>query len=309
MTNDEPITKTGRRNTIYWAFPYGFLIRHSDFVIRHLKLRFSPLFSRHMISLAIVSALDFSWVHQPDAWIALLTLSLLEIVLGIDNIVFISILVDKLPPSQQPRGRLLGLGLAMLTRIGLLFSITWVMSLKNELITVMGHGIAGKDLILIGGGLFLLFKSTHEIHEKIEGDEAGDVERSAPKGAAFGMILFQIAMLDIVFSLDSVITAVGMAKSIMVMVIAVVLSVIFMMIFSGAVSDFINRHPTIKMLALSFLILIGVMLIIEGVASHKAHDLHLKNYIYFAMAFSVFVEMLNIRASKKRRKNAERVAE
>lgn len=244
---------------------------------------------------------DFSWIHQPDAWIALLTLSVLEIVLGIDNIVFISILVDKLPADKQPRARFLGLALAMLTRIALLFSISWVMSLKNGLFSIGGHPFAGKDLILIGGGLFLLFKSTHEIHEKIEGDPEGDVERRAPVGATFGMILFQIAMLDIVFSLDSVITAVGMAQSIMIMVIAVVLAVVFMMIFSGAVSNFINKHPTIKMLALSFLILIGVMLVIEGFVPAKAHELHLKNYIYFAMAFSVFVEMLNIRASKKRK--------
>jgi predicted tellurium resistance membrane protein TerC len=254
-----------------------------------------------MILADALTMFDFSWINQPDAWIALLTLSLLEIVLGIDNIVFISILVDKVPKEQQPRARFLGLALAMLTRIALLFSISWVMSLKNGLFSIGGHPFAGKDLILIGGGLFLLFKSTHEIHEKIEGDPEGDVERSAPVGASFGMILFQIAMLDIVFSLDSVITAVGMAQSIMIMVIAVVLAVVFMMVFSGAVSDFINKHPTIKMLALSFLILIGVMLVIEGFVPAKAHELHLKNYIYFAMAFSVFVEMLNIRASNKRK--------
>ncbi|WP_050026216.1 TerC family protein [Verrucomicrobium sp. BvORR034] len=250
--------------------------------------------------LAALPLFDFSWVSQPEAWIALLTLTVLEIVLGIDNIVFISILVDKLPAAQQPRARFIGLALAMVTRILLLFSITWVMSLKDQLFSVFGHGISGKDLILIGGGLFLLFKSTHEIHAKIEGDPEGDVEKKAAKGAAFGMILFQIAMLDIVFSLDSVITAVGMAKSIMVMVIAVMIAVGFMMIFAGAVSNFINRHPTIKMLALSFLILIGVMLMIEGLAPAKAHDLHLKNYIYFAMAFSIMVELLNIRASRKK---------
>ncbi len=250
--------------------------------------------------LAVLPLFDFSWLNQPEAWVALLTLSILEIVLGIDNIVFISILVDKLPAAQQPRARFLGLALAMVMRIALLFSISWVMTLKNDLFSVMGHGISGKDLILIGGGLFLLFKSTHEIHAKIEGDQEGDVHKGAAGKAAFGMILFQIAMLDIVFSLDSVITAVGMAQSIMVMVIAVVLAVIFMMIFAGTVSNFINRHPTIKMLALSFLILIGVMLIIEGFAPDKAHDLHLKNYIYFAMAFSVFVEILNIRAGRKK---------
>ncbi|HSI64149.1 MAG TPA: TerC family protein, partial [Candidatus Saccharimonadia bacterium] len=165
-----------------------------------------------------------SWLNQPDAWIALLTLTVLEIVLGIDNIVFISILVDKLPKDQQPRGRVLGLGLAMVTRILLLFSITWVMSLKNELFTVFGHGFSGKDLILFGWGLFLLFKSTKEIHHKVEGDPEGDVRESAPARAAFGAILIQIAILDIVFSLDSVITAVGMAQQIMVMVIAVMVA-------------------------------------------------------------------------------------
>jgi len=254
-----------------------------------------------MMFLAELPIFDFSWVNQTDAWISLLTLTVLEIVLGIDNIVFISILVDKLPKDRQPRARFLGLALAMLTRIGLLFSITWVMSLKNDLFSVWGHGFSGKDLILVFGGLFLLFKSTHEIHEKIEGDPEGDVANSAPKGASFGLILFQIAMLDIVFSLDSVITAVGMAQYIMVMVFAVMVAVVFMMVFAGAVSNFINEHPTIKMLALSFLILIGVMLIIEGLAPAKAHDLHLKNYIYFAMGFSIFVEMLNIRAGKKRK--------
>jgi predicted tellurium resistance membrane protein TerC len=251
--------------------------------------------------LAALPLTDFSWVSQPDAWIALLTLTILEIVLGIDNIVFISILVDKLPKHDQPRARFIGLALAMVMRIALLFSISWVMTLKNDLFAIFGHGFSGKDLILLLGGLFLLWKSTREIHHKIEGDPEGDVEKKAPTGATFGVILFQIAMLDIVFSLDSVITAVGMAQSIMIMVIAVVIAVAFMMIFSGAVSNFINKHPTVKMLALSFLILIGVMLMIEGLMPAKAHDLHLKNYIYFAMGFSIFVEMLNIRASNKRK--------
>lgn len=253
---------------------------------------------------AALGPLDISWIHQPEAWIALVTLTILEIVLGIDNIVFISILVDKLPKEQQPRARFIGLGLAMVMRIALLFSITWVMSLKNPLFYPFGHAISGKDLILILGGLFLLFKATKEIHHKIEGDPEGDVEKSAPKHAALGPILVQITMLDIVFSLDSVITAAGMAQSIMVMIIAVVIAVIFMMVFAGSVSNFINRHPTVKMLALSFLILIGVMLMIEGLASDKAHDLHLKNYIYFAMAFSVFVEILNIRVANKKAKKA-----
>jgi predicted tellurium resistance membrane protein TerC len=245
--------------------------------------------------LAAIQVLDFSWLTNPEAWIALLTLSVLEIVLGIDNIVFISILVDKLPPSQQSKGRVLGLGLAMLTRIALLFSITWVMSLKDTLFTLLDVPISGKDLILITGGLFLLFKATHEIHEKIEGDPEGDVANSAPKGASFGLILVQIALLDIVFSLDSVITAVGMVEWITVMIIAVVLAVAFMMAFSGAVSRFINRHPTVKMLALSFLLLIGTALIADGIHVHIP-----KGFIYFAMAFSVFVEGLNIRAGKKK---------
>lgn len=246
--------------------------------------------------LATIQAFDFSWINNPEAWIALLTLSVLEIVLGIDNIVFISILVDKLPAAQQARGRMLGLALAMLTRIALLFSITWVMSLKNSLFTILAVPISGKDLILITGGLFLLFKATHEIHEKIEGDPEGDVANSAPKGATFGMILVQIALLDIVFSLDSVITAVGMVEWVSVMIIAVVLAVVFMMVFSGAVSRFINHHPTIKMLALSFLLLIGTALIADGLHFHIP-----KGYIYFAMAFSVLVEGLNIRAGKKKR--------
>lgn len=249
-----------------------------------------------MTLLAALPLFDFSWVSQPEAWIALLTLTILEIVLGIDNIVFISILVDKLPAAQQPRARLIGLGLAMVTRILLLFSITWVMTLKNELFNVLGASISGKDLILILGGLFLLFKSTHEIHAKVEGDPEGDLARSTPKAASYGFILVQIALLDIVFSLDSVITAVGMANSIMVMVIAVVIAVGFMMIFAGAVSNFINRHPTVKMLALSFLLLIGTTLIAEGLHFHIP-----KGYVYFAMAFSVLVEVLNIRVTAKKK--------
>jgi len=254
--------------------------------------------------LAALPITDFSWLSQPEAWIALLTLTILEIVLGIDNIVFISILVDKLPKADQPRARFIGLALAMVMRIALLFSISWVMTLTNDIFHPFGHGLSGKDLILIGGGLFLLYKSTREIHHKLEGDPEGDIAAKAPARAAFGAILVQIALLDIVFSLDSVITAVGMAQSILVMVIAVVIAVGFMMIFAGPVSDFVNRHPTVKMLALSFLILIGVMLTIEGFAPDKAHDLHLKNYIYFAMAFSVMVELLNLRMSARKKKNA-----
>lgn len=244
---------------------------------------------------ANLNVFDFSWVASPEAWIAMLTLCLLEIVLGIDNIVFISILVDKLPAKDRPRGRFLGLALAMLTRILLLLSITWVMSLTAPLFALMGHSITGKDLVLIFGGLFLIYKSTHEIHEKLEGDAEEEVDKSVRKGAAFGAVMVQIALLDIVFSLDSVITAVGMVKHISIMVTAVLISVGFMMVFAKAVGEFVARHPTVKMLALSFLILIGTALIGEGF-----HFEIPKGYIYFAMGFSMSVEMLNLKAQKKK---------
>ncbi len=243
---------------------------------------------------ANLNVLDFSWVSSPEAWIAVLTLCLLEIVLGIDNIVFISILVDKLPPEMRPRGRFIGLGLAMLTRILLLLSITWVMTLTSPLFSILSHSITGKDLILIIGGLFLIWKSTHEIHEKLEGDAEGEVSGRVGKGATFGAVMIQIAMLDIVFSLDSVITAVGMVQHISIMVTAVLISVGFMMVFAKAVGEFVGRHPTVKMLALSFLILIGTALIGEGF-----HFEIPKGYIYFAMGFSMGVEMLNLRAKTK----------
>lgn len=246
-----------------------------------------------ILAAASINVFDMSWAASPEAWIALLTLTVMEVVLGIDNIVFISILVDKLPHEQRPRARFLGLALAMVMRILLLLSITWVMTLKDELFNVMGHGISGKDLILILGGLFLLYKATHEIHNKLEGDPEGDVKGST-RSAAFGAILVQIALLDIVFSLDSVITAVGMVEHIMVMVIAVIIAVIFMMVFSGSVSGFISRHPTVKMLALSFLLLIGTALVAEGFHIHFP-----KGYVYFAMGFSVMVEVLNLRLRKK----------
>ena len=242
--------------------------------------------------LLAVNFFDFSWINSPEAWIALLTLTVMEIVLGIDNIVFISILVDKLPVAQRPRARLLGLGFAMVTRILLLLSISWVMQLKNPLFALFGHQISGKDLILILGGLFLLYKATTEIHHKVEGH--AEEEKTTKARAALGAILVQIAILDIVFSLDSVITAVGMADHIMVMIIAVMISVGFMMVFAGSVSDFISAHPTVKMLALSFLLLIGTTLIAEGFHVHFE-----KGYVYFAMAFSIFVEMLNIRMKKR----------
>ena len=241
-----------------------------------------------------LNVFDFSWVTSPEAWIALLTLAVLEIVLGIDNIVFISILVDKLPEKDRPRGRFLGLALAMITRILLLLSISWVMTLTKPLFSAMGVEITGKDLVLIIGGLFLIYKSTKEIHEKLEGDAEGEVRGSVKKGAAFGAVLVQIAILDIVFSLDSVITAVGMAEHISIMVLAVMIAVGFMMIFAGAVSNFVNKHPTVKMLALSFLLMIGTALIGEGLHFHIP-----KGYVYFAMGFSVFVEMLNLKAKKK----------
>jgi len=248
--------------------------------------------------LLAVNAFDMSWITSAEAWIALLTLTVMEIVLGIDNIVFISILVDKLPEPERPRARFLGLAFAMVTRILLLLCISWVMQLKEPLVTVLHHGISGKDMILILGGLFLLWKSTKEIHHKMEGDEEGAHATGAGK-AALGAILVQIAILDLVFSLDSVITAVGMVDQIMVMVIAVMIAVGFMMVFAGAVSDFISKHPTVKMLALSFLLLIGTTLIAEGFHVHFQ-----KGYVYFAMAFSVFVEMLNIRMKKKTAKKA-----
>jgi len=223
-----------------------------------------------------------------EALLALVTLTALEIVLGIDNIIFISILAGKLPAAQQSKARQIGLGLAMGTRILLLLSLTWVMRLTSPLFKVLGQEISGRDLILLIGGLFLLWKSVHEIHDKLEGPEAG--EGAETKSLTFSGVLVQIALLDIVFSLDSVITAIGMANQVSVMIIAVVLAVGFMLFAAAPVSAFVERHPTVKMLALSFLLLIGMTLIAE------AFDQHIpKGYIYFAMAFSVLVEMLNLR--------------
>jgi predicted tellurium resistance membrane protein TerC len=234
-----------------------------------------------------------AWLAEPSAWAALATLTALEIVLGIDNIIFISILAGKLPVEQQKKARLVGLGLAMLTRIALLFSLTWLMGLTAPLFTIplFGQEMSGRDLILLAGGLFLLAKSTMEIHEKLEGVEG---EEGTSRAASFGAVLVQIALLDIVFSLDSIITAIGMASQLAIMVIAVVLAVGFMMVFSSAISDFVDKHPTIKILALSFLILIGVALIGDSLGRHIP-----KGYIYFAMAFSVGVEMLNLQLRKK----------
>jgi predicted tellurium resistance membrane protein TerC len=231
-------------------------------------------------------------LSDPQVWLAFATLTALEIVLGIDNIIFISILVGRLPKAVQKRARTIGLSLAMITRILLLLSITWVMSLSADLFSVGGFGISGRDLILIGGGLFLLAKSTLEIHHGLEGAE--EEERPGAVRATFTSVIVQIAIIDIVFSLDSVITAVGMADNVEVMIAAVVVAVLVMMFLAGPIGDFVDRHPTIKMLALSFLILIGMALVGEGFEFHIP-----KGYIYFAMAFSVAVEMLNIRVRRR----------
>ena len=229
---------------------------------------------------------------NPEVWVAFLTLLALEIVLGIDNIVFISILVDKLPEQQQALARRLGLGMALLMRILLLLSLSWVIGLTAPLFTLLGQEISGRDLILIFGGLFLLGKSTYEIHENLEGEEG---HSSARVRATFASVLVQIVLLDIVFSLDSVITAVGMVNEVSVMIAAVTVAILVMLVSAEAVSGLVNRHPTLKMLALSFLLLIGLALLLEGFDQHIP-----KGYIYFAMGFSVFVELLNIRVRRRR---------
>ena len=236
------------------------------------------------------------WITDPQIWVSLITLTALEIVLGIDNVIFISILAGKLPQEQQARARKLGLSLALITRILLLLSLTWVMGLTKPLFTlpVLLREITGRDLVLLIGGLFLIWKSVHEVHEKLE-----DADGRATTGrgrATFTAVIIQILILDIVFSLDSVITAVGMANNIGVMITAVVVALLVMLAFAGAISDFVNRHPTLKMLALSFLILIGVALVAEGLGQHIP-----KGYIYFSMAFAFGVEMLNLRLRKKQK--------
>lgn len=231
------------------------------------------------------------WLANPQAWVAFLTLLALEIVLGIDNIIFISILSGKLPPDQQQRARFIGLGLALVIRVFLLFTLSWVIGLTAPLFTILNQSISGRDLILIAGGLFLIGKATFEIHDNLEG-EVGHA--SARVKASFLSVIIQIILLDAVFSLDSVITAIGMVDQVELMISAVVVAIAFMMFFAAPVGRFVSRHPTVKMLALSFLLLIGLTLIVE------AFDIHIpKGYIYFAMGFSVFVELLNLRLRRK----------
>ena len=230
------------------------------------------------------------WLFQPESWIALLTLTALEIVLGIDNVVFLAILAGKLPAKERAKARLVGLGLAMFLRIGLLLGLSWVIRLTAPWFSVLGTEISGRDLILIGGGLFLFTKSTYEIHHKLEAARLPALTARA----GFAAVLAQILVLDVIFSLDSVITAVGMANEIGVMVAAVVAAVGFMMLFAGAIGEFVERHPTVKMLALSFLLLIGTALVADGLDQHIP-----KGYIYFAMGFSVFVEALNLRSERR----------
>lgn len=232
----------------------------------------------------------FSWMSQPEAWLAFGTLLLLEVVLGIDNVIFISILAGKLPPDQRARARTIGLMAAAVTRLMLLASIAWVVSLKNELFTLFGMGFSGKDLVLLGGGLFLMYKAVKEMHELLEGGEHGEASPTRAAAAGFAAIIAQIMVLDIVFSLDSVITAVGMADDIGVMVSAVVVTVGIMLFAAGPIGEFVQRHPTVKMLALSFLLLIGVNLVAEGFGFKIP-----KGYTYFAMGFSMAVEFLNMR--------------
>ncbi len=235
------------------------------------------------------------WLSDPQLWISLLTLAALEIVLGIDNLVFLTILSDRLPEAQRPQARKLGLAFALLTRLALLASLSWIVGLVDPVFTLMGHAVSWRDIILIGGGLFLLTKATHEIHGSLEGDDEG--EQGAGKAVAAGFVatILQIGILDIVFSLDSVITAVGMVDHLGVMVAAVIIAVIVMLVASGPLSAFVSAHPTVKMLALSFLLLVGMALIADGLGFHIP-----KGYLYFAMGFSVVVEALNLIARRKR---------
>ncbi|WP_114312591.1 TerC family protein [Thermus caldifontis] len=228
------------------------------------------------------------WLTNPEVWIALVTLTVLEVVLGVDNVIFISILASKLPTEQQDRARVLGLSLAALTRILFLLSIAWIMALKKPLFALMGHEVTGKDLVLIAGGLFLIYKAVKEIHEKLEGEPGHAIKRVAP---SFASVIGQVLLLDIVFSIDSVITAVGLTRLVPVMVAAILLSVAIMLLASKGIYAFVNQHPTVKMLALSFLLLVGFTLVAEGTGVHIP-----KGYVYFAMGFAVLVEWLNLRA-------------
>lgn len=237
------------------------------------------------------------WITQPEIWISLVTLTVLEIVLGIDNIVFIAILAAKLPVHQQKKARQAGLSLALIMRVLLLLGLTWIMGLTATLFTLFHHDFSGRDLILLAGGLFLVYKATKEIHEKLEGEDGEVTAKIAP---TFSSVIVQIMLLDIVFSLDSVITAIGMARKLGVMIAAVVIAVGFMLVFAGQIAGFIERHPTLKMLALSFLLLIGVVLIADGLGQHIN-----KGYVYFAMAFSVFVEILNLRLRSTQAKSVK----
>jgi len=236
-------------------------------------------------------------IFTSENLLALVTLTVMEIVLGIDNVIFISILASRLPQEQQARARQIGLALALITRILLLLSISWIASLTGELFSVFGRGVSGRDLILFAGGVFLIYKATHEIHAKLEGEEGHGDSRGS---ATFTSVIIQILLLDVVFSLDSVITAVGMAEALWVMITAVVIAVAVMLASAGPLSDFVNRHPTVKMLALSFLLLIGFTLVVEGLHFHIP-----KGYIYFAMGFSVLVEVLNLRLTNKSKKPVE----
>ena len=277
-----------------------------EMVIQH---KIAGRYSAHMFGVAVVvplalwqlpksrnKALDptrMNWFSDPNAWLSLLTLTALEIVLGIDNIIFISILSSRLPVEQQPRARKLGLLGAFVTRIGLLLSITWVMGLEAVLFTALGHSFSGRDLILVGGGLFLIGKATLEIHHKLEGDD--ESQASGGKVTSLWMTVAQIMVIDIVFSLDSVITAVGMASEVSIMIAANVVALVIMLAAAGPISAFVDKHPTIKMLALAFLVLIGTNLVAEGFGQHIP-----KGYTYAAMAFSVLVEFLNIRVRTKK---------
>jgi predicted tellurium resistance membrane protein TerC len=254
-----------------------------------------PVWTSFPLSARITQEVDvMEWISNPEAWVALATLTVLEIVLGIDNVVFIAIVSGRLPEEEQGKAWRIGLSLAMLSRLALLFSIVWVMRLTEPLFTLIGHSFSGRDLILIGGGLFLLGKATRELHHNLEGDRPGRDSEGRSWSRTFWGVLLQIVALDVIFSLDSVITAVGIADQVAVMAIAIVIAVAVMMLSAESISSFIRKHPTVKMLALSFLLLIGMALVAEGLGQHIP-----KGYLYFAMGFSIFVEMLNLRVAKR----------